>query len=77
MKTTTTKEIRKAMRSMNTGDTIVIDGWGQIFKGGNNYAIGPLPEKDDTDVYSDYDAWSYGWKESWILDNIKKELNIA
>ena len=78
----TIKEIRKAMRNLNKdGETlsgvILVEGWGQIQKIGSTYAIGPLPEKDDSDPYTDYSAWTYGWKESWVLDLIKRELNIA
>ena len=78
----TIKEIRKQMRSLNKdGETlssvILVPGWGQIQKIGSSYAIGPLPENDDSDPITDYSAWTYGWKESWVLDLIKRELNIA
>lgn len=78
----TIKEIRKQMRELNKdGGTlsgvILVPGWGQIQKIGSNYAIGPLPEDDDSDPYTDYSAWSYGWKEKWILDDIKRVLGIA
>ena len=77
MKITTTKELRKAIRNMNDYETILIDGWGQIQKIGKNYAIGPLPENDDSNPYTDYSAWNYGWKQSWIIEDIAKDLKIA
>lgn len=73
----TIKDIRKAMRSLEAGNTLFIPKWGQIQKIGDSYAIGPIPEKDDSDPMHDYSAWNYGWKESWILDNIKKTLQIS
>lgn len=81
----TIKEIRKAMRDLNKdGETVskplLIEGWGQIKKIGNGkapYAIGPLPEDDDSDPYTDYTAWTYGFKESWVLDYIKRDLHIS
>lgn len=77
MKFTSIKEIRKAMRDAEQFRTILVDGWGQIKKIGNSYAIGPLPENDDSDPMTDYSAWSYCWKEKWILDDIKRNLNIT
>lgn len=78
----TIKEIRKTMRNLNkdgrsVSEAILIHGWGQIKKIGNSYAVGPLPENDDSDILTDYSAWCYGWKEKWILDDIKRKLNIA
>lgn len=74
----TINEIRKQMRELNkNSEIILIEGWGQIQKIGSGYAIGPLPENDDSDPMRDYSAWSYGWKEKWILDDIKKRLDIA
>lgn len=75
----TIKEIRKQMRALdgqNYGQTILIPNWGRIQKIGKSYCIGPLPENDDSDPLSDYSAWTYGLKESWVLDYIKKDLNI-
>lgn len=72
------KEIRKAMRSLESiHETLLIEGIGQIKKIGKTYAYGPTPEKDDSDPVSDYSAWTYGWKESWILDDIKRVAKIA
>lgn len=73
----TIKEIRKEMRELKGREVIIVDGWGQIKKIGKEYAIGPLSEEDDSDPYTDYDAWSYGLKESWVLDYIKKYLGIV
>lgn len=74
----TVKNIRKAMRNAEKwNETILIEGWGQIKKGGSGYALGPLPEDDDSDPMTDYSAWSYGWKEKWVLDDIKRNMNIA
>ena len=78
----TIKEIRKTMRNLNkdgrsVSETVLIPGYGQIKKIGKNYAVGPLPEYDDSDPMTDYSAWVYGWKESWVLDDIKRKLNIA
>ena len=78
----TIKEIRKEMRNLNkdggtVSKAILIEGWGQIQKIGNRYAIGPLPEYDDSDPMTDYSAWSYGWKETWILDDIRRNLGIS
>lgn len=78
----TIKEIRKTMRALNkdgrsVSKTVLIPGYGQIKKIGKSYAVGPLPEDDDSDLLSDYSAWVYGWKESWVLDDIKRKLNIA
>lgn len=78
----TIKEIRKQLRELNkdggsVSETILIPGWGQVKKIGSTYAVGPLPEKDDSDWMTDYSAWCYGWREKWVLDDIKKRLNIA
>lgn len=73
----TIKEIRKQLRGLEVGETVLVPGWGQVQKIGSSYAIGPVPEKDDSDPMHDYSAWCYGWKESWILDNIKRELRIS
>lgn len=78
----TIKEIRKTMRALSkdgssVSETVLIPGYGQIKKIGNSYAVGPLPEDDDSDPLTDYSAWVYGWKESWVLDDIKRKLNIA
>lgn len=77
----TIKEIRKAMRALNkdggsVSETIIIEGWGQIKKIGSSYAIGPLPENDESDPMTDYSDWSYCWKEKWVLDDIAMKLNI-
>ena len=77
----TIKEIRKAMRALNNdgrsvSETIIIEGWGQIKKIGSSYAIGPLPENDESDPMTDYSDWSYCWKEKWVLDDIARKLNI-
>ena len=77
MKFTSIKEIRKEMRNAEQFKTILVDGWGQIKKIGNSYAIGPLPENDDSDPMTDYSAWSYCWKEKWILEDIKRNLKIT
>ena len=77
IKFTTIKEIRKAMRTMGTCDVLLIEGWGQIMKICNRYAVGPLPEKDDSDVITGYSAWCYCWRESWVIDDIKKFFNVA
>jgi hypothetical protein len=73
----TIKDIRKAMRNLETGKILFVPKWGQIQKIGSTYAVGPLPENDDSDLMHDYSAWCYGWKESWILDNIKRSLKIS
>ena len=70
----TLAEIRKQMRNYN-GEIIKVAGWGQIKKIGNRYAI--CGEVDNSDLMRDYDDWDYGWKESWILDDIKRTLKIA
>ncbi len=77
----TISEIRKAMRNStkngrSIGETILVPGWGQIKKIGSRYAVGPLPEYDDSDIMTDYSAWSYGWREKWVLDSIKSELKL-
>ena len=82
IKTVTIKEIRKTMRALNkdgrsVSETVLIPGYGQIKKIGKSYAVGPLPEYDDSDPMTDYSAWVYGWRESWVLDDIKRKLNIA
>jgi hypothetical protein len=73
------KEIRKAMRSLESwSETLYIEGICQITKTGHTgYAYGPTPENDDSDPMTDYSAWSYGWKEKWILEDIKRTANIA
>lgn len=76
----TIKEIRKEMREMNkNGETLskilVVEGWGQIQKIGSRYAVCGMV--DDSDPMTDYSAWTYGMKEKWILDSIKRTLNIA
>ena len=74
----TVKEIRKAMRGLESfHEVLIIEGWGQIAKTGREYSRGPLPEEDDSDPTADYTAWTYGWKESWLINDIKREMNIA
>lgn len=81
----TIKEIRKAMRELNkdggcVSEIILVEGYGQIRKIGrrsDGYAVGPLPENDDSNPMTDYSAWTYGMRESWILDDIKRRTNIA
>ena len=78
----TIKEIRQTLRALNkdgrtVSEKILIPGYGQIQKIGKSYAVGPLPENDDSDPLTDYSAWVYGWKESWVLDDIKRVLHIA
>ena len=70
------KEIRKALRSLENFETLLIEGIGQVKKIGKSYAYGPLPEDDETDLMRDYDDWSYCWKESWILDDIRRTAKI-
>ncbi len=70
------KEIRKALRGLEKFETLLIEGIGQVKKIGKSYAYGPLPEDDDTDLMRDYDAWSYGWKESWILNDVRRTAKI-
>lgn len=67
----TKKEVRKAMRSLQDLEKLHIKSWGQIQKIGKTYAI--CGEVDDSDPMRDYSAWSYGWKESWILDTLTRE----
>ena len=69
------RNLNKDGRTMSP--PIIIPGYGQIKKIGKSYAVGPLPEDDDSDPVSDYSAWTYCWKESWVLDDIKHKLNIA
>lgn len=77
-KDATIKEIRRTMRGLESySQTILVEGWGQITKTGKTYAIGPVPEMDDSDPMTDYSAWNYGLKESWVLDYIKSALNLA
>lgn len=84
LKDLTVKNIRKEMRALKSSeqsvsDRLLIPGYGQvqcIGRGSRPYAVGPLPEYDDTDVYRDYTAWTYGWAEGWVLDDIKRTLNI-
>lgn len=74
----TIPNIRKAMRNISRDDygtTLLIPGWGQIKKVGKRYAVGPLPEDDDSDILTDYSAWSYDVSEGQVLDWIKSELN--
>ena len=74
----TIPNIRKAMRNISRDDygtTLLIPGFGQIQKIGKRYAVGPLPENDDSDVLTDYSAWSYDVSEGQVLDWIKSELN--
>lgn len=78
-KDNTIKELRKAMRSMpkdNYGAIILVEGWGQIKKICNSYAVGPLPENDDSDILTDYSAWTYCCRESWVLDWIRKDTGM-
>lgn len=72
----TIKEIRKQMRGLKEFETMTVAGYGQIQKIGKGYAVGPLAEDDDSNIYTDYSAWVYGWKEAWVLDSIKTTLNI-
>ena len=74
----TVQKIRKAMRSLESfREVLLIEGWGQIKKTGKTYSHGPLPEDDDSDPMTDYTAWTYGWRESWLIDDIKRSLNIS
>ena len=75
----TRAEIRRAMRAMNkngeTISTLLVPGVCQIKKIGNGtapYAVGPLPEEDDSDPLTDYSAFVYGWRESWVLDYVDR-----
>ncbi len=76
----TIKDIRRMMREgkkdHSIGAAILIPGYGQVKRIGNTYAVGPLPEDDDSDIMTDYSAWSYGWKEKWVLDDIRKHTDI-
>jgi len=75
---TTVKEARKVLRSMEMLERVYFIGSCQIQKfGDGRYAIGPIPEKDDSDPQSDYSAWCYGWRETMILNELKRDLNIA
>ena len=79
IKDLTIQTIRKAMRNIERedyGTTILVPGWGQIKKVNKSYAIGPLPEDDDSDILTDYSAWTYCWKEKWVLDAIARDLKI-
>lgn len=72
------KEIRKAMRNLESWhETLLIEGVRQIRKTGKTYAVGPLPEDDDSDPMTDYTAWTYGMREKWILDELKVRTGIA
>ena len=76
----TINDIRKAMRAIGKDDystTILVPGWGQIKKVGNRYAVGPLPEFDDSDILTDYSAWTYCLKESWVLEDIENHLRVS
>ena len=77
MTATTIKEARKALRSLESLDSIYFIGSCQVKKIGSHYAIGPVPEKDDSDPLTDYSAWCYGWREGMILNELKKDLKIA
>ena len=74
----TIKGIRKELRAMTMfKDILIVPGFGQISKEAlRSYAIGPLPENDDSDLMTDYSAWSFGWNEKWVLELIKDKLNI-
>ena len=73
----TIKAVRKAMRAAENFETILVKGWGQIRKIGGRYAVGPLPEDDDSDPYTDYSAWSYCHREKWVLDDIARDLKLS
>lgn len=73
----TIKEMRKAMRALASGETLLVPGWGRVQKLGHGYAVGPLPENDNSDVMRDYTDWTYGWREKWVLDNIASTLGIS
>lgn len=78
MKPESIKEIRKAMRGLESHfETLSIEGVGQIRKTGKSYAYGPTPENDDSDSMRDYSAWTYGWKEKWILEDIARQAHIS
>lgn len=72
----TKKELRKALRDLPNFGQILIPGWGQVKKIGKSYAVGPLPEKDDSDIMHDHSAWTYGFKLSWAVDMIARETNL-
>lgn len=70
----TRKELRNAIRSLQEFEILHVKGWGQIQKIGNHYAI--CGEVDHSDPYTDYCDWSFGWKLSWIVEMIQKELKL-
>ena len=76
----TVKELRRMMRNSKKdghflGEIILVEGAGQIQKIGNRYAVGPVPELDDSDPLTDYSAWTYGLRESWVLNFFKPWLD--
>lgn len=76
-KDVTIKRLRKTMREATDFDIIYVKGWGQIQKLCKTYAIGPVPEKDDSDPLSDYSAWSYGLIEKMVLWYVKRDLKLV
>lgn len=81
MQFTTVKDLRRTLRAMNGErlDEITVDGWGRIKKIGTGrapYALGPLPEDDDSDPYTDYSAWSYCNTESDIIRYLQDDLHL-
>ena len=70
----TKKELRKAIKSLDNMEVLVIDDWGKVQNIFGRYAI--CVGEDDSDPMTDYSAWSYGWKIKRIVDYYAKCCGI-
>lgn len=65
----TVKEARAKLRELRALDdcnAVVRFGLTEVCHVGSGYAIKSADDKDDP--MTDYCAWSFGWKEKWVLD---------
>lgn len=74
------KATKKALRNLQPMECIIIVGWGQVQRigdGAKSFCVGPLPENDDSDIMTDYSAWTYGLRQSWIAEWIARDLKLS
>lgn len=66
----TTSELRKKLRSMIPYKEELVLGNNVIVKASNGYGIRNINDHDDP--MTDYSAYVYGFKETWIIERARK-----
>lgn len=66
----TVKEARKTLRELENLKSVVI-GNNVIEKIGTTYAVASV--NDESDLMTDYDKFTYGFKLKWIIDMLVRE----